>query len=87
MSLPDILPTGAMSSGVYVDYMLGYIDTACDYVSTALDSYWGDSTIDGWYDKWDRITDDIDADITVLNSSLTTIKAQIRMIDDAINKL
>lgn len=87
MSLPDILPTGALASGAYVDYMLDYLDGACDSVTDELDTYWGKSTLEGWNTQWTKTKNDIDLDVTDLNTAIATIKAQIRMVDDALNRL
>lgn len=87
MSMPDILPTGAMSSGIYVDYMIGYLDEACDSVIDDLGNYWGTYTMGEWSSQWARMTDDVDVDITDLNSEIVKIKAQVRMIDDAVGKI
>lgn len=87
MTLPVISPTGAMASGAYVDYMLGYVNSAETSIDTDLALYWGDHSIDDWYSQWKRITSDLSADLTTMDTDLTKIKAQIRMVSDAISKL
>jgi hypothetical protein len=76
-----------MSSGVYVDYMIGYCDTACDSLSEQMAAYWGESTMEGWNSKWTRIATDLGSDLTNITTDVNKLKAQIRMVDDAIKKL
>jgi hypothetical protein len=87
MSLPPILPTGAMASGEYVDYMIGYLNTAMDSMYTQLDSYVGAVQIDDWGNQWKRTTNDVNTIVTTLESDVSKLNQQIRMASDAIAKL
>jgi hypothetical protein len=87
MSLPPILPTGAMASGDYVQYMVGYLNSACDSIETQMDTYWGASSIQDWGNLWTRIATDLQVTMNGLSTDVNTLKAQIRMATDAANKL
>lgn len=87
MSLPPILPTGAMASGDYVDYMMGYLNTALDSVDSQLDSYVGAVQVEDWGNQWGRTTKDINTIVTTLESDVSKLNQQIRMASDAIAKL
>lgn len=87
MSLPPILPTGAMASGDYVIYMLDYINTAMDSVTSSLKDYFGNSTIQDWSNQWTRTSNDIATIVTTLEDDVSKMKAQTQMVDDAIDKL
>ena len=87
MSLPPILPTGAMASGEYVDYMIGYLNTAMDSMYTQLDSYVGAVQIEDWGNQWSRTTNDINTIVTTLESDVNKLNQQVRMASDAIAKL
>jgi hypothetical protein len=84
MSLPDISPTGSMTSDEYVDYMIGYLDNALSSVQDDASDYIADQTTTDWYARWEDILDDIDSDITTLNSDILKIKSQIIMIKNII---
>jgi hypothetical protein len=66
MTLPPISPTGALASGDYVDYMISYNNLAEDELSTELDGYITQSTIDDWHRLWDRVLADTSANVTTL---------------------
>ncbi len=87
MTLPVILPTGALASGAYVDYMLGYLNTAMDDIADQLNDYSANNIIEDWDTQWDRTVDDITTITTTLSTDISTLKQQIRMAQDAINKL
>lgn len=87
MSLPDILPTGAMSSGVYTDYMITYLDTALESILDQLDDYVGSVKLEDWYAMWTRTVTDINTKITTLSSDVSKLKSQCSMVRDAIDKM
>lgn len=87
MTLPPIEPTGAMSSGDYVTYMMGYNELAEDSFIGVSDHYITKSTIDDWYVLWERILNDTGGKVTTLESAMAKLKAQVGMVKDAINKL
>jgi hypothetical protein len=87
MTLPTMLPTGAMSSGDYVDYMLTYLDSAIDDESDELDSYLSLEVFDGWHDQWDRQITDLNAEIVALSARVNKLKAKASMVRNAINEL
>jgi len=87
MSLPIISPTGAMSSGNYVDYMMGYNNLAEDELSSELDYYVTQSTIDDWHNLWDRIVSDTSSAVTDLETAVNKLKTQIWMVKDALKRL
>ncbi len=87
MSIPIIAPTGALASGAYIDYMIGYFNTAFDGLDTQLSAYVVDNTITDWDDKWDQIIDDIEVRVTTLESSISTIQSQILMLKNAVSAL
>jgi len=85
--LPTMVPTGAMSSGVYTDYMISYLNDAMDDVYDYLAKYWGVNTIDGWSSKWTTIISDTSSEVTTLTSDISKIKQQIQLIKDKLRKL
>jgi hypothetical protein len=85
--LPPITPTGAMASGDYVNYMIGWLDDATQDLATQMENYASDQTVTDWYNKWLEILNDLGTDVTTLNTDVSTIKAQIRMLRDAISRL
>ena len=87
MSIPTIAPTGALASGAYIDYMIGYFNTALDGLDTQLETYVVEKTIADWDDKWDQIIDDIESRVTILGSNISTIKSQILMLRNAVDAL
>jgi hypothetical protein len=87
MSLPNIDPTGAMSSGNYVDYMIGYLNTALDSMDGQLDHYVGATQISDWGNQWDRTVGDVDTIVTNLENSVNKLKPQVQMITDALKRL
>lgn len=87
MALLPISPTGALSSGDYVSYMIDYLDGAMDDVSDGLVVYLGASQRDGWDDLWDRQVRDLTADIVDLSTRIGKIGPKVRMVSDAISKL
>lgn len=82
MSLPPISPTGAMSSGNYVDYMIGYNNEALDYLTGQIKNYIPDNIIGDWDNQWLRTINDIESMVIVLNNDITEIKTEIQMIKD-----
>lgn len=87
MSLPTISPTGAMSSDDYLTYMIAYLDGSLTILKSDIDSYLVDQTATDWYNKWDTILDDLTLKITTLNTDINTVKAQITMLNNAIDAL
>ena len=87
MSLPPILPTGAMSSGVYVDYMIGYLNTSLDSMDSQLDNYVGETQISDWGNQWDRTVGKVDTIVTALENSVNKLKPQVQMVTDALKRL
>ena len=87
MTIPAMGPSGAMASGAYVDYMIGYMQTALTGLEAEVETYVADKTVTDWYDKWTEILDDTEARITTLNSDISKIKAQILMLTNAIDAL
>ena len=87
MYLPTISPTGALSSGAYTTYMLGYLNAAMDDISDGLVNYLSDEQLDGWDTQWDRQVTDLTADVTDLSTRIGKLRSKIRMASDAISKL
>ena len=87
MSMPPIAPTGAMSSGDYCAYMVGYCSEASEQILDELNDYVTQSTIDDWDKLWVRILDDVGVKVTEMESSVNKLKAQATMVSDAIDKL
>ena len=87
MSLPPIDPTGAMSSGSYVDYMIEYLNTAMDSEATQLEAYLGGQVLDSWSSQWVRQVADLSAEVVALNVRVNKLRAQASMATDAITKL
>jgi hypothetical protein len=86
MSLPPIDPTGAMASGAYVDYMIGYNNAAADYLIEEMTHYVTSSTMGEWNAKWGRILGDVSSEVAALESSVSKLINQARMVEDAISK-
>jgi len=87
MALTSISPTGAMSSGNYVDYMISYLNTAIDDEVDQLDAYLSAQVLDAWHLQWDRQVTDLSADVVALSTRVNKLRAQANMARDAINKL
>lgn len=85
MSLIPILPTGAMASGDYVDYMIGYLDLAMEDVNDNLKAYLSDEIMDGWNEKWTQMTNDMDVELDDLASEINILRAKILIARDGIN--
>jgi len=87
MDLPIIAATGAMSSGAYVEYMIDYLTTALDDVDTELDSYVANKTVTDWYYRWEEILADTTTRVSTLESNMSKIKAQLRMLKVVVDNL
>jgi len=87
MSLPPILPTGAMASGDYVDYMIGYLNTALDSMDEQLNHYVGATQITDWGNMWDRTVGDVNTIVTTLENDVNKLKPQAQMVTDALKRL
>ncbi len=87
MTIPTMGPSGAMASGEYVDYMIGYMQTALTGLEVEVERYVADKTVTDWYNKWIEVLDDTETRVTTLNSDISKIKAQILMLTNAINAL
>jgi hypothetical protein len=87
MGLPVMLPTGALASGAYVDYMITYNNNAADAIEEELVDYRSQSTMEDWDDKWNQLLGDVSTDVTTLETAVNKLKIQVRMVQDAINKL
>lgn len=87
MSLPPISPTGAMSSGDYTAYMMGYNDSAADMIADDLLDYTPTDTINDWNVMWNRIVTDVNNDVTELEKAMVTLKSQVTMVKNAIKNM
>ena len=87
MSLPPISPTGALASGDYVDYMIGYLNTAMDSEAEQLTHYLGAETCDGWEAQWNRTITDLNEDLVDIAKSVNKLKIQTTVAKDAIAKI
>jgi hypothetical protein len=87
MSLPPIDPTGAMSSGDYVSYMLNYNNKACDSLMDQMSHYHTQDTINDWNAKWITILEDVSADVTIQETAMSKMKSQTVMLGNAIDAL
>ena len=87
MSMPPIAPTGAMSSGDYCAYMVGYCAEASEQMLEELSDYVAQSTIDDWDKLWVRSLTDVGGSITELEAEVRQLRAQATMVSDAIKKL
>ena len=86
MTLQTISPTGALSSGDYVTYMLTYLPDAITDLSSQVSNYIPDQVATDWYNRWDEVLDGISTRITTLNSDISEIQSQVMMLRDAIAK-
>lgn len=86
MSLLPILPTGAMASGEYTDYMIGYLGNAMEDFADQLEDYLASVKAEDWYNKWSRTSTDINSKVTALNTDVTKLKNQCKVAQDIINK-
>lgn len=85
--LPPIAPTGAMASGDYVDYMIGYDSLAEDVISDNLTEVSTTKIMEDWYKLWGRVLGEVSTRITAIETSLTTLNQQIRVIDSKVKSL
>ena len=86
-SWPPIDPTGAMSSGDYVNYMMGYCESAEAYLIDEMPKYVTTSTINEWDALWGRILLDASGSVTTLEKAVRGVEAQMIMVSDAIKSL
>ena len=80
MGLPSIQPTGAMSSGTYVEYMINYLSDASGSLKKDLDGYWGQATMTDWSDQWTRITNDLSKTLVSLQKDINIMNTQLQII-------
>jgi len=82
--LPPIDPTGAMASGEYTEYMIGYDNLAEDVIAENLAAFSTSTTMEDWYLLWERIIAEVTARTDKLESSLNTLSQQIMVVDTQI---
>jgi hypothetical protein len=87
MSLPDILPTGAMPSGTYVDYMIGYLNNACDSLIDQIQYGVGLDTIEDWKNQWNLTINDISSSVDELEADVNTVRIKSKIINDKLSKM
>ena len=85
--LPPIDPTGAMSPEVYTEYMIGYNNLAEDVIADNLTEASAMKTMEDWYLLWGRILGEVDSRITTIESEVTKLYRQIKVIDSKIKKM
>jgi len=79
--LPPIDPTGAMSSGQYTEYMIGYDSMAADIVSDNLSEFSAMQTMEDWYSLWLRVIGGVDTRITSIETNILKLNQQITIIE------
>jgi hypothetical protein len=85
--LPTIDPTGAMASGEYTDYMIGYNNLAEDVIADNLTEASAMKTMEDWYLLWGRILGEVNTRVTTIESSVQKLYQQIKVIDSKIKKM
>lgn len=85
--LPPIAPTGAMSSGDYVSYMMGYDSQAEDVELENVTNFQSASTMDEWYALWVRVLGEVTKRLSSVEKSITTLSQQIRVIDTKLKSM
>ncbi len=84
MSLPEILPTGSLSSDEYVVYMISYLEEAIVSLDEQVNDCVAKHTVAGWDARWNQIIVDINRDITNITNDINKIKAQVTMLNNSI---
>lgn len=87
MTIPAVGPTGAMTGGAYVTYMIDYFLTALTSLETQLDTYLVNQITTDWDNKWDQLMDDVETDTVVLHADISGVQSQIMMIRNAVAAL
>jgi len=77
MTFPIISPTGAMASGDYVTYMIGYVGEYIDAFEDELSDNVGNQTIDAWDKRWGEVLTKIESKITELNEDIADISRKV----------
>ena len=85
--LPPISPTGAMASGEYTDYMVGYDNSAEDVEIENLTNFSTMQTMEDWYKLWVRILGDVTSRTAKLEKSVNTLSQQITVIGTQLNDM
>jgi len=84
MNFPVILPTGAMASGQYTDYMISYNTLLTTYLIDRLGGCYGVETISDWENIWDRMLSDVNSEVVTLTKCVSDIQAKLTMIQNSL---
>ena len=85
--LPPIDPTGAMASGEYTEYMIGYNNLAEDVIADNLTEASAMQTMEDWYLLWGRILGEVNTRVTTIESGVQKLSQQIKVIDNQLKKM